>query len=76
MIGLGTLLKLGIPGAAGFLLGLLALAVIQPRTAEGKALLLITAVCLVLVASFVVGGLVRLIRGSGRSAEKDEAGEA
>ena len=58
------ILKLGIPAAVGFLLGLGAIAVIGPRSTDGKVLLLGTTMCVTVI---VVAG-VRAIR-SRRTAE-------
>ena len=67
MIGAGLIVKLGAPGAAGFLLGLGAVAVVQPRTPEGKSLLILTVICLVIVLTNAVAAGARMLRGRGES---------
>lgn len=49
MFSAGEIVKHGVPGLVGFLLGLLAIAVIEPRTTDGKVLLLGTVVVLTVV---------------------------
>ena len=66
----GEILKLGVPATGGFLLGLVAIAVVQPVTIEGKLLLLGTAICFTIVVLAAGGLLVRAIRRP-RAGEKD-----
>ena len=62
----GAFAKHGVVGLAGFVLGLLAIAIVQPVTANGKVLLLITVVAITIVVCEVTMLLIRLVRASGR----------
>ena len=58
----GEILKLGVPATAGFLVGLVAIAFVQPVTIEGKLLLLGTGVCFTIVVLAAGSLVVRAIR--------------
>jgi hypothetical protein len=60
------IVKHGAPGLVGFLLGLVAIAVIEPRTTDGKVLLLGTTVVLTVLIYLLGKWIVaRLTAGGG-----------
>jgi hypothetical protein len=59
----GALAKHGTAVVAGFLLGLLALALIEPATTNGKILLVVAVMCVAVVAGELVLLATRLARG-------------
>lgn len=55
---LANLVRHGVPAVVGFVLGLVALAVIRPETTNGKILLVLTVICI----AIAVGALIALVR--------------
>jgi hypothetical protein len=62
MLWVPDLLKLGLPAVAGFLLGLVAVAVIRPETPDGTVLLIITVLLATVLVLSLIAFLVRLVR--------------
>ncbi len=60
---LSGLAKHGISAVLGFVLGLVAIAVIAPQTTNGKVLLLLTVICICITLGAVVSLLARWVRG-------------
>ncbi|WP_424929823.1 hypothetical protein [Amaricoccus tamworthensis] len=58
----GTFAKFGVPALVGFLIGLVAIAIIQPVTLNGKILLVATVICFVVVFARVLAVVLALIR--------------
>lgn len=73
MFGAFDILKHGVPGLVGFLLGLAAVAVIQPSTTDGKVLLIGTVICTTLVIYFAARKLYDMM-SSGREDKPDKDG--
>jgi len=65
------ILKHGIPALVGFLLGLVAVAVIEPRTTDGKVLLIGTVICFTVVVYFATRKIYAIL-SSGSDDKKDE----
>jgi phosphotransferase system glucose/maltose/N-acetylglucosamine-specific IIC component len=72
MFSAGDIIKHGLPGFIGFLLGLVAIAVIQPVTTDGKVLLLATTICLTIVV-YMIGRWLIGFFGAGRGGKQDQA---
>ena len=66
------IIKHGLPALVGFLLGLVAVAVIGPTTNDGKLLLIGTVVCLTLIVSFVLKKLVAYFSSGKDKSEGEE----
>ena len=58
---IGTLLKLGVPGAVGLLLGLAMVWWVEPTTDGGTALLLVIAIAVCIVVGQIVLSLRKLV---------------
>lgn len=71
MFSAGDIIKHGIPGFIGFLLGLLAIAVIEPRTTDGKLLLLATTIALTIVL-YMAGRWLYGMISAGRGGKQDQ----
>ncbi len=64
------ILKHGVPALVGFLLGLAAVAVIEPRTTDGKVLLIGTVICITVVVYFAARKISAML--SSDSADKND----
>jgi len=73
MFSAGDIIKHGIPGFVGFLLGLIAIAVIEPRTTDGKILLLATTICLTIVL-YMLGRTLAGLLARRRGGKPDDGG--
>ncbi len=65
------ILKHGVPALIGFLLGLAAVAVIEPSTTDGKVLLIGTVICITMVVYFAVLKISAMM-SSGRPDKPDD----